>query len=163
MSDAIHRADRSCPSDSASPGAGVSARRVVERLDEAACLELLSTGRVGRLIYNSRYGPVALPLEYKIHDGSIVFRTYRITFTEEDLRTGIAHAEYQVVVEVDQTDPEVREGWVVLVRGTAHNVDTEAECASISNIGLEPWVEGEPEHFIRVDPISIAGQRLRPA
>jgi hypothetical protein len=45
-----------------------------------------------RLIYNSRYGPVALPSEYKIHEGSIVFRTYRVTFTEEDLRTGIAHA-----------------------------------------------------------------------
>jgi nitroimidazol reductase NimA-like FMN-containing flavoprotein (pyridoxamine 5'-phosphate oxidase superfamily) len=56
---------------------------VVEQLDEAACLELLSTGRIGRLIYNnSRYGPVALPSEYKMHDGSIVFRTYRVTFTE---------------------------------------------------------------------------------
>jgi hypothetical protein len=99
----------------------------------------------------------------KIHEGSIVFRTYRLTFTEEDLRTGIAHAEYQVVVEVDHIDPEAREGWMVLVRGTAHQVDTEAEGASIANVGLQSWVEGEPEHFIRVDPISIAGQRLRPA
>ena len=156
-------ADLSSPGSSASPGAEVSARRVVERLDEAACMELLSTGRIARLVYNSRYGPVAVPSEYKIHEGSIVFRTYRVTFTEEDLRTGIAHAEYQVVVEVDQTDPEAREGWVVLVRGTAHHLDTEAERASISNVGLESWVEGEPEHFIRVDPISIAGQRLRPA
>ena len=39
--------------------------------------------------------PVALPSEYKIHEGSIVFRTYRVTFTEEDLRTGIAQAEYR--------------------------------------------------------------------
>jgi len=60
------------------------------------------------LIYNSRYGPVALPSEDKIHDGSIVFRTYQVTFTEEDLRTGIAHAEYQVVVEADQVDPGAR-------------------------------------------------------
>jgi hypothetical protein len=98
-----------------------------------------------------------------MHDGSIVFRTYRLTFTEEDLRTGIAQAEYQVVVEVDQVDPEVHEGWVVLVRGTAHHVDTEAERASISTVGLQSWVEAEPEHFIRVVPISIAGQRLRSA
>jgi nitroimidazol reductase NimA-like FMN-containing flavoprotein (pyridoxamine 5'-phosphate oxidase superfamily) len=156
-------ADLSSPGGSASPGAEKAARRVVERLDEAACMELLSTGTIARLIYNSRYGPVALPSEYKIHEGSIVFRTYRVTFTEEDLRTGIAHAEYQVVVEVDHIDPEAREGWVVLVRGTAHQVDTEAERASVSNIGLESWVEGEPEHFIRVAPISIAGQRIRPA
>jgi hypothetical protein len=92
-----------------------------------------------------------------------VFRTYRVPFTEEDLRTGIAQAEYQVVVEVDQVDPQTREGWMVLVRGTAHHVDTEAERASISSVGLESWVEGEPEHFIRVVPISIAGQRLRSA
>jgi Pyridoxamine 5'-phosphate oxidase len=115
------------------------------------------------LIYNSRYGPVALPSEYEIHDGSIVFRTYRVTFTEEDLRTGIAHAEYQVVMEVDHVDPDAHEGWVVLVRGTAHHVDTEAERASIGNIGLESWVEGEPEHFIQVVPVRIAGQRLRSA
>jgi nitroimidazol reductase NimA-like FMN-containing flavoprotein (pyridoxamine 5'-phosphate oxidase superfamily) len=156
-------ADLSSPGGSASPGAEKAARRVVERLDEAACMELLSTGTIARLIYNSRYGPVALPSEYKIHEGSIVFRTYRVTFTEEDLRTGIAHAEYQVVVEVDHIDPEAREGWVVLVRGTAHQLDTEAERASVSHVGLESWVEGEPEHFIRVDPISIAGQRIRPA
>jgi nitroimidazol reductase NimA-like FMN-containing flavoprotein (pyridoxamine 5'-phosphate oxidase superfamily) len=163
VSDVTRKADPGSASGFPSPGAGVSSRRVVEQLDEAACLELLSTGRIGRLIYNSRYGPVALPSEYKVHDGSIVFRTYRVTFTEEDLRTGIAHAEYQVVMEVDQVDPDAREAWVVLVRGTAHHVDTEAERASIGNVGLESWVEGEPEHFIRVVPVSIAGQRLRSA
>ena len=163
MSDVTRKADPVLPVVLLRPARGVSAQRVVERLDEAACLELLSTGRIARLIYNSRYGPVAVPSEYKIHEGSIVFRTYRVTFTEEDLRTGIAHAEYQVVVEVDHIDPEAREGWMVLVRGTAHQVDTEAERASIANVGLQSWVEGEPEHFIRVDPISIAGQRLRPA
>jgi nitroimidazol reductase NimA-like FMN-containing flavoprotein (pyridoxamine 5'-phosphate oxidase superfamily) len=156
-------ADLSSPGDSAPPGADTGARRVVERLDEASSMELLSAGRIARLIYNSRYGPVALPSEYKIHEGSIVFRTYQVTFTEQDLRTGIAHAEYQVVVEIDHVDPDARQGWVVLVRGTAHHVDTEAERASIGNIGLESWVEGEPEHFIRVDPISIDGQRIRPA
>src|SRR5256885_13136044 len=84
-----HKADPSSPGGSASPGAGVSSRRVVEQLDEAECLKLLSTGRIGRLIYNTRYGPVALPSEYKMHDGSILFRTYRVTFTAEGLRTCI--------------------------------------------------------------------------
>jgi hypothetical protein len=111
----------------------------------------------------SRYGPAALPSEYKIHEGSIVVRTYRVTFTEEDLRTGIAHAEYRVGVEVDHVGPEAREGCVVLAQGPAHQVDTEAERASISDVGLESWVQGEPEHFMWMDPTSIAGQRVRPA
>ena len=126
-------------------------------------MELLATGGVGRLVYTSRYGPTALPVAYKIDGGSIVLGTWDPALFDEDLRTGIAQAEYQVVVEVDQVDPEAHEGWVVLVRGTAHHVDTEAERASISTVGLESWVEAEPEHFIRVVPISIAGQRLRSA
>jgi Pyridoxamine 5'-phosphate oxidase len=99
VSDVIHSADRSCPSSSPSPGAGGNARREVEQLDEAACLELLSTGRVGRLIYNSRYGLVALPLEYRMHDGSIVFRTYRVTLLEvRACRTRTARALLRSVV-----------------------------------------------------------------
>lgn len=158
-----NKADLGSPTGSASAGSGVSARSVVEHLDEPECMELLSTAKIGRLVYNSRYGPVAVPSEYKIHEGSIVFRTYRTTFTEEDLRTGIAYAEYKVVVEVDQTDPEARAGWVVLVRGAAHHIDTEPERAAIADLGLESWVEGEPEHFIRVNPTQISGQRLRQA
>ena len=157
------QADLSSSPGSASPGSGLGARRVVERLDETECMELLSTAKIGRLVYNSRFGPVAVPSEYKIHEGSIVFRTYQVLFTEEDLRTGIAHAEYEVTLEVDQTDPDAREGWLVLVLGSAHHIDTEAERASIADVGLKSWVEGEPEHFIRVDPIRVSGQRIRQA
>jgi nitroimidazol reductase NimA-like FMN-containing flavoprotein (pyridoxamine 5'-phosphate oxidase superfamily) len=158
-----NKADPRSRTGSASPGSGVGARRVVEQLDVPECMELLSTAKIGRLVYNSRYGPVAVPSEYKIHEGSIIFRTYRTTFTEEDLRTGIAYAEYKVAFEVDQTDPEAREGWVVLVQGAAHHLDTEAERAEMADIGLESWVEGEPEHFIRINPSQISGQRLRHA
>ncbi len=37
-----------------------------------------------------------LPVLYKLYEGSVVFHTLADTFTEEDLRTGIANAEYQV-------------------------------------------------------------------
>jgi hypothetical protein len=80
--------------DPASSGPAGSARRVVERLDEAECLRLLGIRGLGRLVYNSRYRPMALPVEYTMHEGSIVFRTTQDTFTDEDLRTGIAHTEY---------------------------------------------------------------------
>jgi uncharacterized protein len=63
-------------------------------------------------------------------------------------------------VEVDQTDPEAREGWLVLVRGTAHHLDTEAERTSIASLGLKPWVEGEPKHFIRVNLNESGGPSL---
>jgi Pyridoxamine 5'-phosphate oxidase len=111
---------------------------MAERLDEAECLRLLGTGGLGRLVYNSRYGLMALPVEYRLYEGSVVFRTTQDTFTDEDLRTGIAHAEYNVAFEIDQIDLETREGWTVLVRGAAHHADTEAERTSIMDAGVEP-------------------------
>jgi nitroimidazol reductase NimA-like FMN-containing flavoprotein (pyridoxamine 5'-phosphate oxidase superfamily) len=156
-------ADLGSPSGSAPPGSGVGARRVLELLGEAEVLELLANGGLGRLIYNSRYGPLALPVTYKIDEGSIVLGTWDPVLFDEDLRTGIAQAEYQVAVEADQIDVEAREGWFVLVRGAAHHLDTEAERASFIDAGLEPWVEGVPAHFIRVSPTSIWGNRVRRA
>jgi nitroimidazol reductase NimA-like FMN-containing flavoprotein (pyridoxamine 5'-phosphate oxidase superfamily) len=155
-------ADPRSPGGSDLPGPGVSARRVLERLGEAECMELLATGGLGRLVYTSRYGPAALPVMYQIHEGSIVLGTWDPVI-DEDLRTGIAHAEYQVAVEADQIDPEAREGWFVLAQGAAHHLDTEAERAPIINTGLEPWVEEIPAHFIRVNPTSIWGNRARRA
>jgi nitroimidazol reductase NimA-like FMN-containing flavoprotein (pyridoxamine 5'-phosphate oxidase superfamily) len=140
----------------------VNARRVLERLGEAESMELLATGRVGRLVFTSRYGLTALPVAYKIDGRSIVLGTWDPVF-DEDLRTGIAYADYQVAVEVDQIDQQAHEGWIVLARGAAHHLDTEAERAPFINAGLEPWVEDVPAHFIRVSPTSIFGIRVRQA
>jgi len=136
---------------------------VLELLSEAEVLELLANGGLGRLVYTSRYGPAALPVTYKIHEGSIVLGTWDPVLFDEDLRTGIAQAEYQVAVEADQIDVQAREGWFVLARGAAHHLDTEAERASFTDAGLEPWIEGVPAHFIRVNPTSIWGNRVRRA
>jgi hypothetical protein len=157
-------ADLSSPEGSASPGPGTGTRRVVELLDDAECWELLATsGGLGRLVYSSRYGPTALPVVYMIDDESLVLGTWDPALFDEDLRTGIAQAEYQVAVEADQIDVDAREGWIVVVRGAAHHLDTEAERAPFINAGLEPWIEGVPAHFIRVNPAGIWGNRTRPA
>jgi Pyridoxamine 5'-phosphate oxidase len=156
-------ADLSSPSGSASPDSGVSDRRVLAPLSAAECMQLLASGGVGRLVYNSRYGPAALPIVYKIDGESVVLGTWDPALFDEDLRTGIAHAEYQVAVEADQLDLKTREGWMVLVRGAAHHLDTEAERAPMIDAGLEPWIEGVPAHFIRVTPTSLWGNRVIPA
>jgi pyridoxamine 5'-phosphate oxidase-like protein len=137
------------PSGSASPGPG--------RISDDEAMELLASGGLARLVYNGPDGPTALPVVYKIDAGSIVLGTWDPVLFDEDLRTGIAQAEYKVAVEVDQIDMEAREGWFVLVRGAAHHLDTEAERAPYIDAGLEPWIEGVPAHFIRVNPTSIWG------
>jgi nitroimidazol reductase NimA-like FMN-containing flavoprotein (pyridoxamine 5'-phosphate oxidase superfamily) len=156
-------ADLSSPGGSASPGPRGGAPRVIDLLDEAECWELLASGALGRLVYTSRYGPIALPVVYRIDEGSLVLGTWNPVLFDEDLRTGIAQAEYQVAVEADQIDVDARVGWIVLVRGAAHHLDAEAERAPFIDAGLEPWIEGVPAHYIRVNPASIWGNRTRRA
>ncbi len=133
----------------------------LEGLDEAECLRLIAPGGIGRLAYSGRYGLTVLPVNYKLHEGAIVFRTAQDSPTGEDLQTGIAHAEYQVAFEVDEIDPAAREGWSVLIHGPAHHMTTEAERASVLDSGVEPWPDGVREHAIRITPRRITGRRLR--
>lgn len=155
------RADLSSPGDAAAPAPWVGVRRVLDLLGEAECWELLATGGIGRLVYNSRYGPTALPVAYVVDGRSIVLGTWDPVLFDEDLRTGIEQAEYQVGVEADEIDLAARQGWIVLLRGAAHHLDTEAERAPFIDAGLEPWIGGVAAHFIRVSPNSVWGNRTR--
>jgi nitroimidazol reductase NimA-like FMN-containing flavoprotein (pyridoxamine 5'-phosphate oxidase superfamily) len=137
--------------------------RALEELDEAECLRLISPGGVGRLAYPGRYGLTVFPVNYKLHEGAIVFRTAQDSPTGEDLQTGIANADYQVAFEVDDIDSAAREGWSVLIQGPAHHMTTESERASVLASGVEPWPAGDREHAIRITPTRIAGRRLRQA
>jgi nitroimidazol reductase NimA-like FMN-containing flavoprotein (pyridoxamine 5'-phosphate oxidase superfamily) len=132
-----------------------------EHLDEAECLRLIAPGGIGRLAYTGRYGLTVLPVNYALHEDTILFRTAYDSPTDEDLRTGIADAEYKVAFEIDEIDPAAREGWSVLVRGSAHHVDSVAERASVRESGVEPWAGGDRELFVRVIPTSITGRRVR--
>lgn len=133
----------------------------METLDEAECLRLVSLGVIGRLAFVGRYDLTVLPVNYRLIDGSILFRTAQDSLTGEDLRTGIEHAEYKVAFEVDQFHEATREGWSVLIQGPAHHLDSEAEQAAALAAGVEPWPSGEKDHFIRITPDRITGRRVR--
>jgi nitroimidazol reductase NimA-like FMN-containing flavoprotein (pyridoxamine 5'-phosphate oxidase superfamily) len=136
---------------------------VVELLDEAECLRLISAGGVGRIGYTGRFGPTVVPVNYALHEETIVFRTGQNSPMGEDLRTGIEHAESKVAFEIDELSPAAREGWSILIQGSAHPVDSEAERALVVQSGVEPWAGGEKELFVRVIPTRITGRRIRRA
>jgi nitroimidazol reductase NimA-like FMN-containing flavoprotein (pyridoxamine 5'-phosphate oxidase superfamily) len=130
-------------------------------LDEAECVRLISPGGIGRLVFAGRYDLTVLPVNYVLRDGAILFRTVEAGSTDEDLRTGIEHAEYRVAFEVDDIDAESREGWSVLIQGPAHHLDDPGEQADAVAAGVEPWAGGEREHFIEITPARITGRRIR--
>jgi nitroimidazol reductase NimA-like FMN-containing flavoprotein (pyridoxamine 5'-phosphate oxidase superfamily) len=132
----------------------------MEKLDEAECLRLVADGVIGRIAYVGQYDLTVPPVNYKLVDGAILFRTAR-GLTGEDLRTGIAHADYKVAFEVDRFDETAREGWSVLIWGPAHHLDSEADQAAAEAAGVDSWPGGEKDHFIRVTPVRVTGRRIR--
>ena len=139
------------------------ADRTIEELDEAESLRLISAGGIGRIAYQSRFGPAVLPVNYKWYDGAIVFRTARHSALDEDLQTGIAGGDYVVAFEIDDYDLPGRQGWSVMIQGPAHHVDSETERAAAKQAGVEPWAPGDRELFLRIIPQRVTGRRIRPA
>jgi nitroimidazol reductase NimA-like FMN-containing flavoprotein (pyridoxamine 5'-phosphate oxidase superfamily) len=136
--------------------------RVIEELTEDECLQLISAGGVGRIAFTSRFGPVVLPVNYKLHDKAIVFRSTEHGPLDEDLKTGITGAEYIVAFEIDELDFGARRGWSVLVQGPAHHV-TEDDRTWAEEAGVEAWAPGGRELFVRIIPTRVTGRRVGPA
>jgi nitroimidazol reductase NimA-like FMN-containing flavoprotein (pyridoxamine 5'-phosphate oxidase superfamily) len=104
---------------------------------------------------------VVLPVNYKWHDGAVVFRTTQHSPLDEDPQTGIAGGDYKVAFEIDDIDAVGRQGWSVLIQGPAHHV-SEADRAAAVEAGVEPWPGGERELFVRIVPSRVTGRRVRP-
>ncbi len=134
--------------------------RLIEELDEDACLQLISRGGIGRIAYTSRFGLVVLPVNYTLQAGVVVFRTAEHGPLDEDLRTGIDGAEYKVAFEIDDIDLASRQGWSVLIQGPAHHV-TEVERDAAVQAGVQALAPGERELFVQIVPSRITGRRIR--
>jgi nitroimidazol reductase NimA-like FMN-containing flavoprotein (pyridoxamine 5'-phosphate oxidase superfamily) len=133
---------------------------VAEELDAAECLRLVAGQQIGRVAYNGRSGPMVLPVNYRLFEDSIVFRTAQGSAMDEDLTTGIADAEYLIAFEIDELDPGRREGWSVLIHGSAHHVTDEDERSSVAQAGVTPWVGGVQDLYMRIRPAHIGGRRI---
>jgi nitroimidazol reductase NimA-like FMN-containing flavoprotein (pyridoxamine 5'-phosphate oxidase superfamily) len=137
---------------------------ILEPLGQDECWQLISAGGIGRIGYSGRFGPMIQPVNYKVFEKAVIFRTGQHSMMGEDLRTGIAHAEYKVAFEIDDYDVPAQAGWNVMIQGDAHHVDSEAERASVVQVGVESWLAGERELFLRIVPTRVTGRRVgRPA
>ncbi len=136
--------------------------RTIKELDEAECVRLIAQGGIGRIAYQSRFGPAVLPVNYQWHDGSVVFRTAEHSALDEDLRTGITGGDYKVAFEIDDFNVADRQGWSVLIQGPAHHV-SESEREAALEAGVEPWPAGDRELFVRIIPSRVTGRQITPA
>ncbi|MFS2279961.1 pyridoxamine 5'-phosphate oxidase family protein [Microbacterium sp. OR21] len=125
----------------------------VVRLSEEECWQRLRGSELGRLV--TRVGDVIdiFPINYVVDGTSIVFRTAEgsklVELTVND----------EVLFEVDEhTDADA---WSVIVRGSAHVLDTLAEREAADGLGLQPWVPTLKYNYVRISPSSLTGRAFR--
>ncbi len=127
-------------------------------LDELASGDseaLLAPGGIGRVVFVAPRGPVAVPVNFKMLDGDIVFRT------AGSAAVVAAVGEGPVSFEVDHIDDALYEGWSVLVTGKGEVLTEPGELESVKTLGISPWVGGKKDHYVRVTPKEITGRRVR--
>lgn len=136
------------------PAEGTAGERPVLRpLGTDECHRLLAPGGVGRVVLSEPRGPVAIPVNFGVLDGDVVFRT-----SDGTPAAGVAGQE--VGFEVDHLDAAARQGWSVLVTGTARRVVDPAEMAQACAL-VDPWAGGDREVCIRVTPTEVSGRRVQ--
>jgi nitroimidazol reductase NimA-like FMN-containing flavoprotein (pyridoxamine 5'-phosphate oxidase superfamily) len=127
-------------------------QRIVE-LGADECWELLGGEAVGRVVYADDQGPLAVPVNFAVQDGTLLFRTSPASSLARHLRETPTCA-----FEVDRIDTRLRSGWSVLARGSAALVrhpgmGFDAEVTT-------PWPGGTRFFLIRITPSELTGRRL---
>jgi transcriptional regulator with XRE-family HTH domain len=126
-----------------------------ETLDADQCRACLAAGGIGRFVYASERGPVAVPVNFRLLGPDIVFRTAA--------RAGLAAASWQprVSLEADNLDETLAEGWSVLVSGPAMIVTAPEELAELGRLENAPWAGGDRNCSIKIVASEISGRRIR--
>jgi transcriptional regulator with XRE-family HTH domain len=128
---------------------------VLETLTPAECRAYLAGGGIGRFLFLASRGPVAIPVNYRILDGDIVFRTGSAAII------AACAAGQLVSFDVDHVDDVLSEGWSVLASGTASAMTAGPELAQAGALGITPWADGDYDTCIRLATAQITGRRIR--
>jgi nitroimidazol reductase NimA-like FMN-containing flavoprotein (pyridoxamine 5'-phosphate oxidase superfamily) len=131
---------------------------LMEVLSESECQELLAANHFGRIGVVAGGHPEIFPVNYAFGEGRVAIRTAPGTKLK-------AAALGNVVFEIDSIDDTDHSGWSVIVKGTGYEVTEAIDSVSqeMRRFFIDTWAPGEKDHWIRIEPSSITGRRLRPA
>ena len=124
----------------------------VTLLSDRECWDRLSEQQLGRLV--TRVGDVLdiFPVNYTVDRETLVFRT-----AEGSKLTEVTIND-EVLFEVDEYT--ATDAWSVVVRGTAHRLDTPDEVAAADRLPLEPWIPTVKYNYVRIVAASLSGREF---
>ena len=130
-------------------------RPVLEPISVDECQALVAPGGVGRVVFSDARGPVALPVNFQMLHGNVVFRTEPQAGVVTALDAG------PITFEVDHLDEALTEGWSVLLRGKGRVVVEPAERQEALSGGVTPWAAGDRSSVVKITVTQWSGRRIR--
>jgi hypothetical protein len=124
------------------------------QLPTEECWRLLRGASVGRLAVWVHDHPEIFPINYKIHQESLVFRTGAGTKLASALGKMVA-------LEADGADTDAGVAWSVVVKGPATGLPRTPELVAAVGQLLFPWETGPKDHFLRIVPEEVSGRRFK--
>jgi nitroimidazol reductase NimA-like FMN-containing flavoprotein (pyridoxamine 5'-phosphate oxidase superfamily) len=125
-------------------------------LTEAECWQLLRSVSLGRVVFTHRAMPAVRPVNHLVDDHTVIFRSH---LGAAIVSRATADDGAVVCYEADDLDPIRHTGWSVIVTGMARLVRDPAAIARYELL-LEPWIDGQMDHVISVEPRFVSGIRL---
>lgn len=136
------------------PGRARPGRRsLLEPLPADEADAMLRRGGVGRVVFVGPRGPEALPVNFALLEGDVVYRTR--PGSEIDLPEGTAAG-----FEVDRIDDAAGRAWSVLVKGHLHPIEDRDELARALALGIEPWPGEDRDRYLRLRAEEVTGRRV---
>lgn len=133
---------------------GAADHPVLRELAAWECWAKLALDGVGRVALSTPEGPAALPVNYRVLDGTVIFRTAVGGRPASCVGERVAFA-------VDRIDESLRSGWSVLVTGTATPFDDPDAVEHLARSGTpDPWAGGEREVWVRIKPSTVTGRTI---
>ena len=123
----------------------------LRELTAEQCRTHLAVGGVGRVVFSSSRGPVALPVNYEFTEDQIVFST-------DGAKASALGSAETVGFEIDRVDEVLSEGWSVLVTGSCRRIEDPDEVQRLSSLDLESWAGGDRHALLAVSPDEITGR-----
>ena len=123
--------------------------RMIRSLTEAECMCLLAGESVGRIVYTDGVLPTAFPVNYRLLNRRIVFRT------KPTARVLMGSPDFRVSFEIDRSDEQTRTGWSVLVTGRCRPFHPD-----IAEADLDTWASTHRSSVQGISIDVISGRRL---
>ena len=130
------------------PASGTAALEVLSRQQ---CLAHLVSGGVGRIVFLAPRGPIALPVNYGLSDGEIVFLT-------DVFKAMSLESQERVSLEIDRINGHFAEGWSVVASGPARRIPDEVMATRIASLGLTPWAGGNRHAGVTITLSEVTGR-----